>query len=268
VKETSDSELKAVMQSGSDYANQQIKDKQAKMRDFINQTKQDRDYFKEQNYGRIAYPKNFGKTPQNSLTSARNSGKLKEVTRNDFVGLSSDLRDKSLQINYILNYYVNIKSKWSGKTNIKLIENLAGALGAKEWNCNITLREDADTKVIIHEHLHARSGSYYSVKDYIKYKKIEEGTVEYFAQQICKINGIEYSGVYKQWVKPIRQINSIIQINKDEYLFAKELFEVAMPKRYEWLKNKAREYLNKNPDISDKKKYKLKFALDNIKPIK
>ena len=75
VKESSDPELKAVMKSGSDYANQQIKDKQAKMRDFINQTGQSRDYFREQNYGKVIYPKNNG----NSLTSGLNSGKLKDI---------------------------------------------------------------------------------------------------------------------------------------------------------------------------------------------
>lgn len=75
VKESSDPELKAVMKSGSDYANQQIKDKQAKMRDFINQTGQSRDYFREQNYGKVIYPKNS----RNSLTSAKNSGKI--ITR-------------------------------------------------------------------------------------------------------------------------------------------------------------------------------------------
>ena len=59
VKETSDSELKAVMKSGSDYANQQIKEKQAQMRDFIQQTGNKRDYFREQNYGRVTYVNKF-----------------------------------------------------------------------------------------------------------------------------------------------------------------------------------------------------------------
>lgn len=72
VKESSDPELKAVMKSGSDYSNQQIKDKQAKMRDFINQTGQSRDYFREQNYGKIIYPKNN----RNSLTSNADNGIL------------------------------------------------------------------------------------------------------------------------------------------------------------------------------------------------
>lgn len=75
VKETSDSELKAVMKSGSDYANQQIKEKQAQMRDFIQQTGNKRDYFREQNYGKVIYTKNNG----NSLTSARKGGKLKDI---------------------------------------------------------------------------------------------------------------------------------------------------------------------------------------------
>lgn len=81
VKESSDPELKAVMKSGSDYANQQIKDKQAKMRDFINQTGQSRDYFREQNYGKVVYPKNNG----NSLTSVANGVKIKDIGSGIFV---------------------------------------------------------------------------------------------------------------------------------------------------------------------------------------
>lgn len=72
MKETSDSKLKAVMKSGSDYANQQIKEKQAKMRDFIQQTGNKRDYFREQNYGKVTYTKNSG----NPLTFGSNNGKI------------------------------------------------------------------------------------------------------------------------------------------------------------------------------------------------
>lgn len=89
VKESSDPELKAVMQSGSDYANQQIKDKQAKMRDFINQTGQSRDYFREQNYGKVIYPKNNG----NSLTSAKNSDNI-NLVNNYHSGIFGELKDK------------------------------------------------------------------------------------------------------------------------------------------------------------------------------
>lgn len=88
VKESSDPELKAVMKSGSDYANQQIKDKQAKMRDFINQTGQSRDYFREQNYGRVPYTKNNG----NNLTFPLNNGK---INNKDLI-LSPDKRNKKI----------------------------------------------------------------------------------------------------------------------------------------------------------------------------
>lgn len=74
----SSGELKNIMQEELAYANSLVKVKQAKMRDFINQTGQQRQYFREQNYGRVAYSvsddglldkikSKFNK--QNSLTS-------------------------------------------------------------------------------------------------------------------------------------------------------------------------------------------------------
>ena len=71
-QEADDSELKQVMQDSLNYADDVVKRKQAKMRDFIKQTGQFRDYSREQNYGRVAYPKNSGK----ALTSVANSGKI------------------------------------------------------------------------------------------------------------------------------------------------------------------------------------------------
>ncbi|MCM1508960.1 MAG: hypothetical protein NC177_17770 [Ruminococcus flavefaciens] len=50
VRETDDPELKQVMQDSLNYSNSLVKDRQAKMRDFIRQTGQKRDYFREQNY--------------------------------------------------------------------------------------------------------------------------------------------------------------------------------------------------------------------------
>ena len=68
VSETDDPELKQVMQDSLNYANSLVKDKQANMRDFIRQTGQDRDYFREQNY-----PK---ENSRNSLTSVIEDGKI------------------------------------------------------------------------------------------------------------------------------------------------------------------------------------------------
>lgn len=96
VKESSDPELKSVMKSGSDYANQQIKDKQAKMRDFINQTGQSRDYFREQNYGKVIYPKNNG----SSLTSAKNSGKI---------NIASNTHPRNIELENTIKRCINSK---------------------------------------------------------------------------------------------------------------------------------------------------------------
>lgn len=43
-------QAKAIQQNNLNYSNSLVKDKQAKMREFIKQTGQDRDYFREQNY--------------------------------------------------------------------------------------------------------------------------------------------------------------------------------------------------------------------------
>lgn len=59
VSEADDPELKQVMQDSLNYANSLVKDRQAKMRDFIRQTGQDRDYFREQNYGKVLYAENY-----------------------------------------------------------------------------------------------------------------------------------------------------------------------------------------------------------------
>ncbi|MDE7097526.1 MAG: phage minor capsid protein [Ruminococcus sp.] len=68
VQKAQDPELKAVMQDSLNYANSVVKDKQAKMRDFINQTGQFRDYSREQNYGRINYLKNITQNDKKTLS--------------------------------------------------------------------------------------------------------------------------------------------------------------------------------------------------------
>lgn len=78
VQEAKDPDLKQVMQDSLNYSNSLVKDKQAKMRDFIKQTGQDRDYFREQNYGRVDYKKNT----QNNLTFSQNSGNIEESRKN------------------------------------------------------------------------------------------------------------------------------------------------------------------------------------------
>ena len=76
VSEADDPELKQVMQDSLNYANSLVKDKQAKMREFIKQTGQDRDYFREQNY-----PK---ENSRNNLTYIQNSDKIEDEKNINF----------------------------------------------------------------------------------------------------------------------------------------------------------------------------------------
>lgn len=99
VKESADPELKSVMKSGSDYANQQIKDKQAKMRDFIQQTGQSRDYFREQNYGRVAYVKNsLNQSDNGFINKMKNilTGKSYLNTVNEFAESLQNMQNKEV----------------------------------------------------------------------------------------------------------------------------------------------------------------------------
>lgn len=75
VEEARDPDLKQVMQDSLNYSNSLVKDKQAKMRDFIRQTGQDRDYFREQNY-----PK---ENSLNDLTYIQNADKIEDEENTD-----------------------------------------------------------------------------------------------------------------------------------------------------------------------------------------
>ncbi|MDE5583221.1 MAG: phage minor capsid protein [Ruminococcus sp.] len=70
--ETKDPETKKAMLDSLNDAKRKVAEKQAKMRDFVRQTGQDRDYFREQNYSDKPTKNNFGK----DLTFSLNSGKI------------------------------------------------------------------------------------------------------------------------------------------------------------------------------------------------
>ena len=170
---------------------------------------------------------------------------------NPFRMLSGDLKEATVQLDNLLNGYSKRKSKWSGTVQVMPREEMPGVAGRKNWDCSISLREDANTKTVIHELLHARSVSYYNVKAFQIWREIEEGTVELYAQEICEKNRIAWKGSYLNIVKKLRAINQILGICENDYDFAKQLFDIEMPNRYNWLISKYRE---KEGNISEKQK--------------
>ena len=170
-------------------------------------------------------------------------GKAAEKVAQDvFKNPPKDLKVLSAKIDKALNKYCGRPSKWSGNTIILTREQMPKANGRKEWNCDISIRDSAQLKTIVHEHLHARSISYYDPETYLRHRSAEEGAVELFAQEICRKNGVEFKGAYSEQVQPLCIVNNILR-NGDRYTFAKQLFDIPLPERYNWLRGQADELI-------------------------
>ena len=166
-------------------------------------------------------------------------GKAAEkVARDVFKNPPKDLKVLSERIDKALDGHCDRASKWSGTTIVMTREQMPRANGRKEWNCDISLRDSAEFKTVVHEHLHARSVSYFDPETYLQYQAAEEGAVELFAQEICQKNGVKYKGAYSEKVQPLCIINNILR-NGDRYSFAKHLFDIPLPERYNWLRGEA-----------------------------
>lgn len=166
-----------------------------------------------------------------------------ESTADDvFKNPPKDLKVLSAKVDKMLDKHCDRNSKWSGNTVILNREQMPKANGRKEWNCDVTLRDTAEMKTVIHEHLHARSVSYYDAKTYLRHRPSEEGAVELLAREICRQNGAKFTGAYSEMVKPLEIINNILQ-NGDRYHFAKQLFDIPLPERYNWLRTQADELI-------------------------
>lgn len=172
----------------------------------------------------------------------KHAAEVKATAEDVFKNPSADLEQVSKKVDNALNRYCERRTKWSGVTITKPREEMPGVAGRKEWSCDITLREDSGIKTVVHEHLHARSVSYFDPETYKNNQRAEEGSVELFAQEICKINNAAFRASYTEPVKRLRIINSIVRIS-DDFNFAKQLFDIPLPNRYNWLRGKANELI-------------------------
>jgi len=143
-----------------------------------------------------------------------------------------DFTKTAKEINVELDSICARESRWSGKI---IIDDKMGALGEKEWNCDIKLVSKAGYATELHELLHARSVSYYDAKIYKKYRKMEEGTVELLTEEFCKRRGISFISTYEEEIKHLRRINRRAKLYMDEYSFAVDLLNIPLVERSKWL---------------------------------
>ncbi len=141
------------------------------------------------------------------------------------------------QIRTDITQYVGRESKWSGKINIDNSLKAEYALGQKEWNCDITLIDTADDGTVWHEMLHSCSSSHYDKSVYSANQKIEEASVEFLKQQICKERQIISEQTYGNYTEILEFINDTFGYGSDME-FAQELFNIPLPNRYQWLEDK------------------------------
>lgn len=181
--------------------------------------------------GRATAYSNSVKVP---MEKAKNVGYTKR-TREEFEQTARQIKDEITQ-------YSDRPSKWSGNIIVdnSLIED--EAVGRKEWSCDISLVSTADDGVAWHEMLHSCSASYYDSDVYSANEYIEEATVEWLKQQICAEKNIMNLPAYEDKTIVLQTLNESFSFGTDME-FAKEIFNVPLPERYQWLENRVDECL-------------------------
>lgn len=141
------------------------------------------------------------------------------------------------------NYAVN-PSKWSGKIVVDNSLAKDNILGEKRWSCDIAVNATVDNGTIWHEMLHSCSASYYDKYIYDAHKPIEEASVEFLSRQICIERKIDSVAAYQDKVAVLQILNNKFKYGTDME-FAKELFNIPLPERYQWLEDKVDESLRR-----------------------
>ena len=176
--------------------------------------------------GRATVYSNVMKT---SMEKSKNVGYTKRT--------KEELEQTARKIKEEITQYSERPSKWSGNILVNSPNIDANTPGVKEWSCDISLSDRADNGVILHEMLHSCSGSYYKKEVFAENQAIEETSVEYLKQQICKELKMQTGEAYSNRVEVLKVINASFGYGTDME-FAKELFNVPLPDRYQWLEDK------------------------------
>lgn len=161
------------------------------------------------------------------------SVKITEITQLP-LQTEKDIVTMSNQADRVVSKYLDIPSKWNGNTLILPKGEQSG--GRKEWSCDISMNRHTDMYVLLHEHIHARSVSYFAPKTYFENQYLEEGSVELLTKCIAQKEGYTmYEGGYEEHVNHLKKYNQVLKIHSNESDFAIELIKVPLPERLEYL---------------------------------
>lgn len=147
------------------------------------------------------------------------------------------------QTEAVISKHTGIPSKWSGNmviTDAGMDDGSGHAINyGKLWNCDIATKHETAPGIILHEQLHARSVSNYQPAVYRKYFIIEEAAVQFLASEICMKEGIEViASGYDEKVDVLKKIRGYLGVYETDFDFARELLEIPLPDRLNWLSDK------------------------------
>lgn len=213
--EPSDKQTKEAIEAKRKELKEKLARKREEYKDFCIENR-----LSTENY-RLQIAKSYG--VENSDTPKR---LMNEFTKRS----KAEIEKKSSEIKIELDNIITGESKWSGNVNVVSLD----AGGQKEWNCDITVGENASDITIRHELIHSYSLSYYGKEEYLKHRLIEEAATELLAREIGKLKGEILSE--DRWdIQILRKINNIAKINDTDYDFAVSLMNQKMTERISWL---------------------------------
>ena len=134
------------------------------------------------------------------------------------------------RMNAVANKYVPEKiQRWQGEIEYHSERN------AIDYSGKLYVKDKVNQHIILHEFLHGKSAAWYDSKTYEFYQVIEEGSVQFLAEEISKIENLTIaSGGWSYEADILRNIGHFLGKNND-YDFAKELFIIDMSDRIDWL---------------------------------
>lgn len=118
--------------------------------------------------------------------------------------------------------------------------------------------DNPDNRTVIHEVLHSRSAPYIPFDKKRESRMMEETSVKYLAREICKKEDIPFSYVEISRVNALMKINQIMDIDSNDYNFAKLVYNISPGSRLSWLEGKADRFAEKNPGMRNVLKSYLK----------
>lgn len=200
-----------------------------------------------------------------SLMDDRDSGSDRKRSSKEMQDQRKKVIDLSNKYADTVQKYSVRDSKWSG--NIVFDDDKCHkehVSGRKLWSCDILLKTNCQEKTIIHEQLHACSGSYLNPIAYIPYGRMEEASVELLAREICKQEGIPFIPNKNRRVNYLYEINKTAGICETDIDFATALFAKSLQRRYNWLESKVEKYLSSGT-VNEKERTRLLQLLSELK---